>query len=286
MKTLRSLSVLLVLAFWLSGVAQAAPGGQAAAGFLPVADQSLYAAEPSPLTLEQCGQCHPRHFTDLKTAGGRHQFDCRACHTVFHAYNPRKANYAEIMPDCAACHQAVHGDKFSRCLDCHGNPHAVLRAPEIARVESACNDCHATQSGQLAAQPSRHTELSCSTCHHTRHGLVPSCSECHQGHFPEQDFAGCTECHDVHQPLDIRLQEENDPATCAACHVEVVGKWQGTASKHGQVSCAGCHNRHGQVPQCRDCHATPPSHSSRMMEKFPHCLDCHIDVHDLPVKKK
>ncbi|NIQ08642.1 MAG: hypothetical protein GWO23_02700 [Gammaproteobacteria bacterium] len=75
-----------------------------------------------------------------------------------------------------------------------------------------------------------------------------------------------------------------DVNTCSGCHDGVFAKWQGTPSKHGQVSCVMCHQQHGQIPDCRECHAEP--HNKKQLEMFPNCLTCHIDVHDLPVKKK
>ena len=74
---------------------------------LPALDASLYEVTPQPLQVSQCGQCHPSHFGNLKETGGLHRFDCRECHEVFHAYNPLKKNYAEIMPKCATRHHTA-----------------------------------------------------------------------------------------------------------------------------------------------------------------------------------
>ena len=280
--------LLLTAAVLLSsvGVAYAAPTQPVELqNNLPKQNAALYATEPQPLTLEQCGQCHPKHFQDLKQIGGKHQFDCRECHTVFHAYNPRKDNYAAIMPSCNLCHAQIHGEKHIQCLTCHQNPHAARQAPAIAQVVNLCADCHSDQGNQLAAYPSQHTELSCDNCHHTEHGLIPSCAECHQPHFGTQIFTSCADCHDVHQPLVINLGDNIELQTCDACHSDIYAKWQRTPSKHGQVSCSACHSVHKQIPQCSDCHTTPASHSKKLLEKFPRCLDCHLDVHDLPVKE-
>jgi len=53
---------------------------------------ALYSAEPVPLTPGQCGQCHNDHYKKLRNDGARHQFDCQQCHTIIHAYNPKKGN--------------------------------------------------------------------------------------------------------------------------------------------------------------------------------------------------
>ena len=284
MVTFRSLltTIFLLSSVWAVSAAQTQPIERL--NSLPEQNPSIYATDPQPLTLAQCGQCHPKHFQDIKLTGGKHQFDCRECHTTFHAYNPLRNNYTAIMPSCNICHPLLHGKKHSQCLTCHQNPHAAQQAPTITQVVSLCADCHTDQGSQLMAHPSQHTELSCDNCHHTEHGLIPSCGECHQPHFDTQTFTSCAECHDVHQPLSIAFTDNIELKTCDACHSDVYSKWQGTPSKHGQLSCASCHDRHKKIPQCQTCHATPPAHSKTMLEKFPRCLDCHLDVHDLPVK--
>jgi len=276
---------LVVAMLLLSGALSSASAQQPLRTDLPTQDPSLYVTEPQPLTLTQCAQCHTVHFGDLQQAGGKHQFDCRECHAVFHAYNPRKNNYVEIMPKCATCHVPPHGAQHILCLNCHDNPHAPRQVPMTDDLAGICASCHGEQAGQLLGAPSQHSQQECSSCHHDRHGYIPSCAECHDPHFEAQEMATCTQCHDVHQPLDISLSDTIDLRTCAVCHDAVYAKWSATPSKHGKVSCASCHNRHGLIPECTDCHTPPPSHAERLLEKFPKCLTCHLDVHDLPVKK-
>lgn len=253
---------------------------------LPQQDATLYATVPQPLTVVQCGQCHPSHFGDLKQSGGKHQFDCRECHEVFHAYNPLKKNYAEIMPQCATCHGQPHGNKHVQCLNCHNNPHAPNRVPMTHMLAGICSDCHSPQAAELQQFPSKHTEQSCNSCHYNRHGYIPTCSECHEPHFDTQAQVTCMQCHPVHQPRTIVLAADVDLKTCDACHTDIYSKWQDTPSKHGQVSCAECHTEHGLIPECSNCHEPPKSHAPKLLEMFPKCLTCHLDVHDLPVKKK
>lgn len=279
------IAALIAVFFIFTGVAYAAPVQTATRAELPQQDASLYAVDPQPLTVAQCGQCHPSHFGDLQQAGGKHQFDCRECHQVFHAYNPLKNNYATIMPQCATCHGQPHGSKHASCATCHGNPHAPGKVQLTTMLATICADCHSTQTAELQTFPSKHTEQECSSCHHTSHGNIPSCAECHEPHFEAQAQATCTQCHPVHQPRTIALNSDVDLQTCNACHENIYAKWKSTPSKHGQVGCAQCHTAHAMIPQCSNCHETPASHAKTMMEMFPNCLDCHLDVHDLPVKK-
>jgi hypothetical protein len=275
-------SIILILTIFLFGPAGALAAGDA--GGAAAAGANLYAAEPAPMTPDQCGQCHRQHYGDLKQNGGRHRFDCLNCHLVIHAYNPVRGNYADLMPKCTQCHTAPHGEKQVKCLTCHSNPHAAAVPPSLAQVKDICADCHARPAAELKGSPSKHTQQACQACHHDRHGYVPSCGECHQPHYPEQPMTSCTACHPVHRPLEIAFAPDTKADTCRQCHGAVVQKWSGTASKHGQVGCATCHTKHGLIPDCKSCHGTP--HDAKQHAMFPRCLDCHLDVHDLPVKQK
>lgn len=252
---------------------------------LPQVNEGLYAVTPTALQPAECGQCHADQYANLKNSGGKHRFACQECHAVFHAYNPRKNNYAELMPLCSACHGQQHGPKQADCLNCHQNPHAPLRVPAMERLANACADCHNGPAKELQKFPSAHTEQGCQSCHHEKHGYIPNCAECHDGHYADQPLADCMTCHvRVHAPLQIGFPGTAKVQTCSACHDDVYGKWQKTPSKHGQVSCVTCHQQHGKIPDCRECHNEP--HNKKQLEMFPKCLSCHLDVHDLPVKSK
>ncbi len=250
---------------------------------LPQVDTSLYAEMPIPLQPAECGQCHGGQFLGLRDSGGKHRFACQECHQVFHAYNPRKNNYDELMPLCSTCHGQQHGAKKIDCLNCHQNPHTPLQIPAMDRLAKACADCHTAPAKELKKFPSAHTEQGCQTCHHDKHGYIPDCAECHDGHYDDQPVQDCMSCHTrVHAPLQIGFPRDANVKTCSGCHDNVYGKWQRTPSKHGQVSCVTCHQAHGKIPDCTECHGVP--HNKKQMELFPKCLTCHIDVHDLPIK--
>jgi hypothetical protein len=241
-----------------------------------------YGVELPPLTVAQCGQCHPHIFRNIRNEGGKHRIPCQDCHEQFHAYNPVKNNWLALMPKCDQCHQQPHGEKMVNCLVCHTNPHAPTRVAMDDTLISACGDCHSQPTGELAKFPSAHTKQGCATCHQA-HGQIPSCLECHTPHVKNQAPATCLACHPAHKPLQVGYDTKTDTATCGSCHTEAFTAWQQTGSKHGQVNCAECHQSHGSIPKCDTCHGKP--HDRVMLEKFPGCLDCHLDAHDLPVKK-
>ncbi|MDW7710817.1 MAG: hypothetical protein SCH98_10105 [Deferrisomatales bacterium] len=242
----------------------------------------LYAVEPEPMTVAECGRCHPSQFRNLKESGGGHRFDCRDCHRIYHAYNPRRGNYADLMPPCSNCHSAPHGDEQGDCLSCHENPHAPRLALAMQKLAEVCGDCHKEPAEQFRSFPSAHSQQDCQTCHRDRHGRIPDCSECHGPHFEGQVGSTCAECHPAHKPLETALPVGADPKTCAACHDKVFIKWLNTQSRHGQVNCAVCHARHRLKPECTACHQPP--HDPRFTAKFKSCLGCHLDVHNLPAK--
>jgi predicted CXXCH cytochrome family protein len=241
-----------------------------------------YAAQPQPMTVAECGRCHPIQFGSLREAGGGHRVDCRDCHQVFHAYNPRRGNYAEIMPRCEGCHDVPHGKEQRDCLSCHGNAHAPRQGLVMSKLIGVCGRCHEGPAQQLKQFPSAHSEQACQDCHSDRHGRIPECSECHEPHFQGQAMTGCTECHPVHNPRSPALPVDAAPQVCAACHKAVYENWSGTTSRHGKVACAVCHTQHGAVPACTDCHQPP--HDPKMMARFNGCLGCHLDAHNLPTK--
>ncbi|MCB2183788.1 MAG: hypothetical protein KQH63_17300 [Desulfobulbaceae bacterium] len=243
---------------------------------------ALYEKAPEPLTVTQCAQCHTSVFMKIKNNGGRHQIHCQDCHQLFHAYNPTKNNFQEIMPKCTQCHVEPHGPQFTDCMTCHIIPHTPLNVPLNDLLEGQCGNCHTGPSGELTKYPSKHTEQGCATCHHTKHGNIPSCMECHDTHIPNQTLEACKSCHPVHKPLEITY-EAGQETTCSACHDGVYETWTASPSKHSGVSCVDCHPVHGQIPQCSMCHTQP--HDPKMLAKFPRCLDCHIDPHNPPVNK-
>jgi hypothetical protein len=249
---------------------------------LPAAAPDPYAADPEPMTVAECGRCHRHQFKALKDEGGAHRFACTDCHEVFHAWNPRKNNFAELMPKCGNCHGLAHGEKQTDCLSCHADPHAPRARLSLHALAGNCGDCHRQPAEQLQEFPSAHSGQACQDCHSQRHGRIPTCFECHEAHFPKQALATCLACHPAHKPRETLFAADSDAATCAACHDAVFLKWSKTPSRHGQVNCTVCHGRHGSLPACTDCHQPP--HSPQMTAKFKSCLGCHLDPHNLPVK--
>ena len=249
------------------------------------AEVNKYSGIVQPLTLEECARCHTPHYSWLRDNGAGHQqVACTDCHKVFHAYNPLRNNYAEIMPQCSSCHSTPHGpaEEVKPCLECHANPHQPLVSiPDPAGLEGRCQFCHDAVAASLQAEVSKHTEQDCSSCHSEKHGRIPQCSECHENHSSKAvlSTADCLACHPVHTPLQISYPLTQDNAVCAGCHEDVYGLLQTRITKHSALTCAKCHPAHGQLPTCQECHGEP--HSASIHKKYDTCGACHGIAHDV-----
>src|SRR6185369_5392626 len=270
--------VVIALAFAGMSFAETQAKKIATVTIAPTPEQ--YAVQPQPLTASQCAQCHTAQFQGIKDNGGRHRFACQSCHNLLHAYSPRKGNYDAIMPKCSSCHETPHGPKITECSACHANPHTPKKIAVTPQLANYCFDCHGSVRDQLATYPSKHTKVACTMCH-TSHGFKPSCFTCHKPHVEGQTVPDCLKCHPVHQPRQIFFGKGEPSNTCATCHGKIFNKLSNSTSKHRAVACVTCHkDKHRYIPQCSDCHGLP--HNKAFHEKFPRCLSCHIDVHDLP----
>ncbi|MEO0297207.1 MAG: cytochrome c3 family protein [candidate division WOR-3 bacterium] len=246
--------------------------------------KSLYEKEIAPLTLEECARCHFYVFNTIKNIGGKHQRECVFCHQQFHAYNPKRQNWDEIMPKCQNCHGLKHGSSYPNCFVCHSNPHAPKQEIKVTEAfAKECVNCHGKIKGELANFKSKHTNLECSFCHAEKHGNKPVCQDCHTPHVEKQTYQECLTCHKPHSPKNIPdFDPKTSNALCGSCHKAPYDKLSLTKSKHGNLTCSTCHTKHKYIPQCQSCHGEP--HSPETHKKFTKCLQCHIDVHNLPTK--
>ena len=241
----------------------------------------LYSGEPQPLAPAQCGVCHAAVYRAVKETGGRHRFDCQKCHTVSGAHNPDRAGRTAAKPRCASCHDLPHGQQITSCPECHSLPHTPQKLAANAPITRHCFACHGSVRDKLATFKSRHSAIPCTTCH-TSHGFKPSCVSCHKPHQQGQAMSTCRACHPAHMPRQVQYGKDLPSNICGSCHGTIYALWEKGNSKHKAVSCATCHkDRHRTVPACSDCHGMP--HTPVFHQRFPRCLTCHINVHDIPV---
>jgi predicted CXXCH cytochrome family protein len=158
---------------------------------------------------------------------------------------------------------------------CIGTAAAAEPAQATATLTSSdCVKCHEQPPKDVAANGGKHkTEVSCQDCHVGHPPKVkkpiPLCSQCHEGK-PHYKLQGCLGCHsNPHTPKVIKFGNNvTDP--CLTCHTPQIEKLRTFKSKHSALACSFCHNVHGRIPDCTQCHK---SHSADIVQKD--CKACH-----------
>lgn len=146
----------------------------------------------------------------------------------------------------------MSGLSSADCVKCHAKPPADIAASGAGHKKITCQDCHV---GHPPAVPAKQ--------------VIPSCSQCHMGK-PHYDLKNCLTCHkNPHTPLNIVLSGNLiDP--CLTCHTKQIDQLKQHKSKHTNLYCSTCHDVHGKIPACVQCHKP---HSSEMTQAD--CKKCH-----------
>jgi hypothetical protein len=200
---------------------------------------------------------------------------------------PLAEPHAELdaITRCTKCHQAGRGVAAAKCLDCHDEIRAQVRADRGYHAEKGetCQPCHLDHRGRAYsmirfdpdvfdhdatgfALRGGHAPLDCHECHagDTWTGLDPACTACHDDpHGADQSTralaGGCTACHDDSSWRVLPL-----PAAT----------FDHGRTDHAAYALDGAH----QVVPCDACHAEwrflPTAHDA--------CTTCHDDPHRAP----
>lgn len=131
-----------------------------------------------------------------------------------------------------------------------------IQIPKL--LNDDCIKCHIKAPTDIAAAGSKHkTEIGCQDCHSghppTTRKIIPLCSQCHEGkaHYK---LAVCNSCHfNPHTPLNIKFGN-NVTDACVTCHADQIVKLRTNKSKHSALYCSKCHDTHGKIPNCTQCH--------------------------------
>jgi hypothetical protein len=145
-----------------------------------------------------------------------------------------------------------------------------------------CLKCHPKQPVTIASSGGKHsTAVTCLDCHveHKPEGTdtIPQCSNCHEGesHF---QLENCLACHsDPHQPLNLVLTGDIT-GPCLTCHDQQGQEFKDFPSMHAEQSCTFCHEVHGKIPDCAQCHE--PHVADQVTAD---CLGCHQAHHPLQI---
>ncbi|MBN2429841.1 MAG: DmsE family decaheme c-type cytochrome [Acidobacteria bacterium] len=200
----------------------------------------------------------------------------------------------QLLPEnskmCGECHDEI----YNSFLD---NVHARLRDFEFSGTMGGCEGCHGPgqrhmdsgDPGDIYTYGQKEAETD-----------NTQCLKCHR----DDDFAywahgshaqygvACTECHTIHKGKGKAPNGHQQLELCARCHTEVRAQMLYPSHhpvREGKMSCASCHNVHGQVgfnslttrgernnELCLTCH--PRYQGPFIFEHAPvneDCLICH-----------
>lgn len=202
--------------------------------------------------------------------------DCERCHSLETLFRDVRFDHertafplrgAHRRVACERCHpnQKWKGLAFSRCTDCHADPHR----PSLG---ADCEHCHGLDSWKKTTFDHERTGYPLRGLHRN-----VDCRQCHQGGaFKKIPFSRCDNCHqkDPHQG-----QFKVD---CAGCH-RVEGFRPSTfdharsqyplTGKHRSTSCEKCHRlEEGVFPAGK-------ARAVRYRPLATACASCHQDVH-------
>jgi thiosulfate reductase cytochrome b subunit len=237
--------------------------------FVVLASFVLFAVPASAQDLD-CLECHD----DVEyTATAHPDVSCGDCHT--NVTDRRHKRGVEPLTDetsCGECHSSIlrtlgrsaHGGQAA-CADCHGAPHDIRPADDLASAVSPvnqiknCGGCHNDPpeliENYLAGEHGKALLLS---------GLVsaPGCSNCHGDHSIMKVHAG-----------RAPTAHQNSPEMCGACHQILFEKWK-DHSAHGLAWQAD-----EEGPVCVDCHSshmiTDPTTLNAKHSTEEKCGGCH-----------
>jgi predicted CXXCH cytochrome family protein len=150
----------------------------------------------------------------------------------------------------------------------------VAQAAKVPLANTDCAKCHDKAPADIAANGGAHkNNVTCQDCHNGHppavRKIIPVCSQCHEGK-PHYELKGCSTCHsNPHSPKMIKFGNNvTDP--CLTCHKSQIEKLRANKSKHTALYCSFCHNVHGRIPDCTQCHKP---HSKDMAQAD--CKACH-----------
>jgi hypothetical protein len=200
----------------------------------------------------------------------------------------------EGIANCTQCHTLGHTLANDRCLACHDEIGARIRAgrgPHARSAGSACVECHKEHHGRSfkivqldrdrfdhageAGFPlnGKHRSLKCESCHTASLVRVPEMAgKSNRNHTFLGLSTACADCHaDPHS--------EGLGTRCAECHTE--SGWRpapGFSHARTNFPLAGKH----EAARCVSCHPASPDASLPVRfagARYASCADCHSNPH-------
>ncbi len=236
-------------------------GGVVVFSFLFIIFSPVPAFSKQAISTGDCLSCHEDFKIEAFNSSVHASNLCTSCHNDIqefpHSDKPAKVN-------CSGCHKiesevydlSDHGRAVkagapaAKCLDCHGQPHAILdtrnRESPVARlnIPQTCAKCHEDE--KKMAQYNLLEKEPVMTYSETVHGKALMEKGLTQA-------AVCTDCHGSHNLSSpgnpkSKIYRPNVPRTCGKCHENVLNTY--LRSIHGKAAMAGIRD----APVCTDCH--------------------------------
>ena len=233
----------------------------------------------------ECASCH------VDQHRGQLGKDCQRCHNFndwkktspfdhFKTRFPLTGAHAGVQ--CQKCHKPETtnaglvkyvGLAFSKCADCHDDPHR-------GAFNAACESCHDTAGWKHMSFAAVSTRFDHSRTKYPllgKHGEV-RCDACHAGGEFNKPVAHerCGDCHRP-DPHGGQFAARKDGGECGACHTVEGFKPARFGTKEHAATAYPLEARHASIP-CEKCHI-PAGKETRYRIKFAQCTDCHRDIH-------
>jgi len=236
-------------------------------------------------TSTACVSCHQDQHN------GRLGQTCERCHSFndwksvnVAAFDHSKTRYpltglhADVT--CQKCHTPGADSKpryvgiaFSKCADCHSDPHRGSFA-------QTCQSCHNTNGWKRVSLAAVSEKFDHSRTKYPLIGKHASveCAQCHAGGDFKKPlvFAKCMDCHRP-DPHSGQFAKRADGGECASCHtVEGFKPAKFGLTEHA-ATLYPLQGKHAEV-KCDQCHL-PRGKDTLFKIKFQRCMDCHKDEH-------
>lgn len=235
---------------------------------------------------QRCDQCHT-------TAGWKEGAARRFDHSTTRF--PLRGKHVQVA--CEGCHKQLHPgrgqstlpvrpEKFSRCIDCHADPHngGFARSPDGGRCES-CHNETGWKSGPMRTFDhtgtrfplrGKHADLSCARCHIWSKSAAPGSPT----PIDPSRFEHCTDCHaDSHGG---QFASRSDCGACESCHTVNEFSPSTLSVPDHATTRFPLRDSHAAVP-CQNCHPVRDGEKTRQRifrrNDQQSCTGCHADVH-------
>lgn len=229
----------------------------------------------------ECTMCHSSAINEWKELARRMAFD--------HNETDYKLEGLHKKVECVECHEpnprtkrveAFQPIEFSKCTDCHTDPHKGKFGPNCTQCHNVYrdwNDVHTTEvpaKGGGTKQTLKGFDHSTTDFPLVGYHQAVDCESCHfdkdaKFKVAKQNYDQCSDCHGMVHGEQFARQE------CTDCHREDLKWFESTYTVEDHARSDFPLDGKHQVLDCQKCHF------NGQFKNIPHeeCSDCHRNVH-------